>query len=885
MFRPICRLLLLLIPVCVVAESLRLRAPFAVEVDLPSAPVAARASTAADDAEWLELSVRGSAEPWEFSHRLALEVEPGTAWQELIHGRPLKFSKTVTANLVLLEAASPRAALQEAAWLGDQPGVRSALPVCRRPAALGFAYAPRPTDEFFTSQVQWVVGQSYLENRKFDSAESTGVDVNARGAWAYTLGLGVGVAVGDQGIELTHPELAERLTGMPHFNFATGQTNGLPTGFDATAAHGTSCAGLIAGIPNNGIGMSGLAPEARVASWVVFRANRRLADDASLAKMYAYAPDQVAVQNHSWGNASAGQVGPTALERTGIEKAWQEGRGGKGSVLVRIAGNGRTENRNANDDGWSNDPRAICVAGVRSEGRVASYSSAGACILVAAPGGDYDLGGLYTTDLSDSAGANFISFFPPYEYLSGFRFNATGFIGTSAAAPLVSATAALMLSANPALTARDVQQILLLSARQHDLGDPTLVTNAAGLPVSHYTGFGVIDAGEAVRLARRWVNRPGMTTVRLTNSSPSEIADSQLLVEMRTAGLPLFDLMFAGLPGTGLQPDAPIPFLKLVDIGLATNVPGQSLAGAGALIERGTNDFSEKLANAAAAGAKFAVVYNYAEGPADTCPPGEQLCPLGGTDFAPIPAIFIRRSAGLALRERIQTDPLAVARLIARGDERVFTVTRALSCEHVQVRLQTDHPLRGDLRVVLTSPGGVHSVLQTYGTDTNAGPADWTYMTVQHFFEPTVGDWKLAVIDEGEGETGTLLNAELILHGTPITDADRDGLDDTWERDHFGALARSATDDADNDGYSDLREFVAGSNPNQADFPFALNFSEWNAAVGRLSWPGAPGRYRIFAGEEPGMMEVVGEVDGMFPETVWYIPVASTYRFYRVERL
>lgn len=863
------------------AATLQLKAPFPVVVELPEPAPVARATVAPAD-EWLEAKVAGDAETWEFSRQLALEFSDGADWRALAAAHGLTFVREVSPDLVLLEAASPRAALLASAALSGRSDVRSALPVCRRPAALGFAIAPAPNDDFFPRQVANVQGQWYLENRDPDSGALLGPDVNARSAWARTRGSGQGVAVGDLGVELTHPELAENLLGMPHFNFGTGKADGSPV---VANTHGTSCAGLIAGLANNTIGMSGLAPEAQLASWVVFRSNGKLAADDALAAMYATSPELIGVQNHSWGNASARQVGPTALEHTGIAKAWNEGRGGLGTVLVRIAGNGRAQVLNANDDGWANDPLAICVAAVGPTGRAASYSSVGACILVAAPGGDFDTGGLFTTDLTGFSGANPISFFPPYEYLSDFRFNSLGMIGTSAAAPLVSATAALVLSVNPGLTARDVQQVLALSACHFDLADPSLVTNAAGLLVSHNTGFGIVDAGEAVRLAQRWLNRPAATTMRMTNSGPSEIADSQLRVELRTFGQPGLVFSFAGLPGTGPQPDPATPFLRLVDLGLATNAPAPSPTGFGALIERGTNDFTEKLANAAAAGATFAVIYNFAEGPSDSCPPGEQLCPLGGTDFAPIPAIFVRRSAGLALRERIAVDRLAEVRLAAEGEERVFAVTNTLSCEHVQVRLKVDHPLRGDLRVVLTSPTGKRSVLQTYGTDTNAGPADWTYLSTQHCFEPTAGEWRLNVVDEGEGAVGTLIEAELILHGVPIADDDHDGLDDVWERQHFGSLAAAPAGDADADGYNNAREFIAGTDPLQAEYPLQLSFTHWSATVGRLSWPGMPGRYRVWAGDDPANLQIATEVAGTFPENVWMTPVTTTARFFRLERL
>ena len=66
---------------------------------------------------------------------------------------------------------------------------------------------------------------------------------------------------------------------------------------------------------------------------------------------------------------------------------------------------------------------------------------------------------------------------------------------------------ALLLEANPNLTYRDVQQVLIHASRQYDIDDPFLSANAAGYRFSINTGFGTPDAGEAVRLAKRWAKR------------------------------------------------------------------------------------------------------------------------------------------------------------------------------------------------------------------------------------------------------------------------------------------------------------------------------------------------------------------------------------------
>ncbi len=53
--------------------------------------------------------------------------------------------------------------------------------------------------------------------------------------------------------------------------------------------------------------------------------------------------------------------------------------------------------------------------------------------------------------------------------------------------------------------------------------------------------------------------------------------------------------------------------------------------------------------------------------------------------------------------------------------------------------------------------------------------------------------------------------------GAAVLDTDADGLNDTWEEEHFGNLTANATDDPDADGCDNACEFAAGTDPNVAD--------------------------------------------------------------------
>lgn len=64
-------------------------------------------------------------------------------------------------------------------------------------------------------------------------------------------------------------------------------------------------------------------------------------------------------------------------------------------------------------------------------------------------------------------------------------------------------------------------------------------------------------------------------------------------------------------------------------------------------------------------------------------------------------------------------------------------------------------------------------------------------------------------------------NQNLMLRVFPANDTDGDGLDDTWEIEHFGDLSRDGSGDFDGDGLSDREEFELGTDPTMQNGPLA----------------------------------------------------------------
>src|SRR6185436_12566786 len=86
--------------------------------------------------------------------------------------------------------------------------------------------------------------------------------INAPEAWARgARGGGTTIAVVDTGVDLQHPDLSSKLVSGTDI---IGGKNDCPRGPQDENGHGTHVAGIAAAVTNNGIGVAGVAPDARI---------------------------------------------------------------------------------------------------------------------------------------------------------------------------------------------------------------------------------------------------------------------------------------------------------------------------------------------------------------------------------------------------------------------------------------------------------------------------------------------------------------------------------------------------------------------------------------------------------------------------------------------
>ena len=410
---------------------------------------------------------------------------------------------------------------------------------------------------------------------------------NVQTAWDRTTGSAeVVVAVLDTGVWSSHEDLRGQLVSGYDFitrseyandgdgrdadpedpgDWVTSQENAAGTfkdcGVSGSSWHGTRVASIVGAAANNGLGMAGVAPGARVMAVRVLGKCGGFDSDIAAGMRWAAgvelpgypAPARPArVINLSLGGdgSCSGSAYPRAIEEVTA----------KGAVVVVAAGNsaGRAPGAPANC------PGVVSVGGLRHAGTKVGFSDLGPELSIAAPAGNCVnitagsacLHPIQTAGNSGSRGPEAGG----SRYSDSYAYS----VGTSFAAPIVSGVAALMLSVRPQMTPAQVKALLQSTARPFptsgaDNGpDDSTPVQACRAPdgtdqlqcycTTALCGAGMVDASAAVAAAAATpVARIQVSTTTPTAASPVQLtADASSAPAGRTVSSYAWELVDGG---------------------------------------------------------------------------------------------------------------------------------------------------------------------------------------------------------------------------------------------------------------------------------------------------------------------------------------------------
>lgn len=445
---------LLLVAGAALAEAPRPGAAAASFLDGARVVTAERLGPAAPDAEGRALT----------RVRLRYEGAPGAAVVEALVDRtaivqiaPGSEAEVAAAGVRLLRPLMPSIGL----WLAEGDAARDVdgIDLAARLAgevARGVAQAVpnlrlrvAAAAEPYTPNDPMLVNQWYLE--RIGMAE----------AWGRHRGdAGTSVVVVDTGCDLDHPDLVDKID--PGIDVVAGDSDPTYDPAEAGAAHGTSCASLIAASTDNGEGIAGVCPECRLRCV-------RLVSDVELPISVAIEAFDFALQtnaavvSNSWGFVDPMPV-PQAVADA-VENVHLNGRGGKGALILFASGN---DDRELIPGEIQALPSVLTVGAINQFDDQTQFTNYGAEVDLVAPVG---------TTAADIGGPEG---YEPGDYTANFG-------GTSSACPVAAGVAALLASAAPERTAEELYDVMIRTARPA----PLAVPDANGHDPIY--GYGVVD--------------------------------------------------------------------------------------------------------------------------------------------------------------------------------------------------------------------------------------------------------------------------------------------------------------------------------------------------------------------------------------------------------
>jgi len=344
-----------------------------------------------------------------------------------------------------------------------------------------------PTDPLF--QHQW-----YLKNTGQNGGKPK-LDLNVAAAWAQGVtGKNITTAIMDDGVDYMHPDLINNYNARASYDFSSNDPYPYPRYTDDWFnSHGTRCAGEVSGARDNGICGVGVAYDSLIAG--IRMLDQPYMTDLIEANSMGHEPNLIDIYSASWGPTDDGRTvdGPRNATMRAIVRGVNEGRRGLGNIYVWASGDGG-EDDDCNCDGYAASMWTISINSTINTGENAHYDESCSSTLAStfSNGAKDPNTGVATTDL----------------YGKCTRTHS----GTSAAAPEAAGVFALALEANNKLTWRDMQHLTVLTSKRNSLFDSKgrfhWNMNGVGLEFNHLFGFGVLDAGAMVALAKQWKTVP-----------------------------------------------------------------------------------------------------------------------------------------------------------------------------------------------------------------------------------------------------------------------------------------------------------------------------------------------------------------------------------------
>ena len=299
-------------------------------------------------------------------------------------------------------------------------------------------------------------------DKMFAATTAAGADINVPEAWKLTGGSpSIIVAIVDEGVKYTHPDLADNMwvnpdgSGVPGYNFATNSTKltwsvshyDNKGKYDGDSGHGTHVAGTVAAVNNNGKGVCGVAggtgsnDGVKLMSCQIFSGGKGGTISTSVRAIKYAADNGASIIQCSWGYPTQSPFTSDsyyernyAAEKEAIDYFVSKKNNDvlDGGLAIFAAGNDAT-----NFASYPGGYRSyVSVTSFGPDYLPAYYTNYGPGCNVAAPGGD-----AYISP-SGSSAAQVLSTLPSELYQSDYGYMQ----GTSMACPHVSGVAALGLS-------------------------------------------------------------------------------------------------------------------------------------------------------------------------------------------------------------------------------------------------------------------------------------------------------------------------------------------------------------------------------------------------------------------------------------------------------